>query len=188
MKFVMVLHGEVEQDPLAHAALGHDDPPLSDLGKRQAAAVATELQSDTGSLIVITSSPLRATRETASLIADELGVAAPHVREELATLTPEVLSEDGSLDALALIQERAWSVIEEAKTQLQPDATLVLITHELTIRALVCRALSMPLEEMRRFGLQPGSTSTIEWRLQPRERTLIASLNEVCHLEAAGLV
>jgi ribonuclease H / adenosylcobalamin/alpha-ribazole phosphatase len=187
MKFVMVLHGEVEQDPLAQAAVGHDDPPLSELGKRQAEAIAAELRNESGGVSVL-SSPFRATQETAALIAEGLGVAAPQPRNELATLTPEVLPADGFMETLAVIQERAWSVIEEAKSGLEPAATLVLVTHELTIRTLICRALSMPLEEMRRFALQPGSTSTIEWRLQPRERTLIASLNEVCHLEAAGLV
>jgi len=187
MKFVLVLHGEVEANPLAHAAAGHDDPPLSALGRRQAEAVAAELRSGSDNTTVLCS-PFRAAREAASLIADALGVAPPQPRAELATLTPEVLPEDGALDALAVIQERAWSVIEDAKSRLDPVATLVLVTHELTIRALVCRALSMPLQEMRRFALQPGSTSTIEWRTKPRERTLIAALNEVCHLEAAGLV
>jgi probable phosphoglycerate mutase len=187
MRFVLVLHGEVEADPLAHAAAGHDDPPLSALGRRQAEAVAAELAPHAPATAIY-SSPFRATREAASLIAETLRISAPDLRDELGTLTPEVLPENGSLDAVAAIQVRAWSVIEEAKTNLEPGATVVLVTHELTIRALVCNALSMPLQEMRRFTLEPGSISTIEWRLQPRERTLIGSLNEVCHLEAAGLV
>jgi ribonuclease H / adenosylcobalamin/alpha-ribazole phosphatase len=187
LRFVLVLRGEVEADPLAHAAVGHDDPPLSALGRRQAEAVAAELEADAG-LVTVMSSPFRAAREAASLIAESLQVAAPEPRDELATLTPEVLPENGALDAVEAIQARAWTVIEDAKAQLEPNTTVVLVTHELTIRALICNALSMPLEEMRRFALQPGSISTIEWRLQPRERTLVGSLNEVCHLEAAGLL
>jgi broad specificity phosphatase PhoE len=101
----------------------------------------------------------------------------PHLRDDLSA------PEDESTAALAASQEQAWSLIEAAKTLFEPDATLVLVTHDLIVRALVCRALSMPLDEMQRFSLQPGSMSTIEWRTQPRERLLIASLNEVCHLE-----
>jgi hypothetical protein len=43
----------------------------------------------------------------------------------------------------------------------------------------------MPLDDMARFALHPGSLTVIEYRTQPRERTLIASLNETCHLQDA---
>ena len=182
-------HGEVEDDPLAHAAAGHDDPPLSQTGLRQARAVAKELRTlghrGERQAVVLTS-PLRAPQMAAALIAATLELAPPELREELTTLTPEVLPADGGLEAIAAIQERAWSVIEALKQEQESDATLVLVTHELTIRALVCRALSLPLQEMRRFALDAGSMTTIEFRTQPRERTLIASLNETCHLEALG--
>jgi probable phosphoglycerate mutase len=186
VRFVLVHHGELEEDPLAHAAVGHDDPPLSDAGLRQARAVADELRAlgargDRHASVL--TSPLRAPQMAAALIATTLELAPPQLREELTTLTPEVLPADGGLDAVEAIQERAWSVIEALKGSQETDATLVLVTHELTIRALVCRALSMPLTEMRRFALEPGSLSVIEYRTQPRERTLIASLNETCHLD-----
>ncbi len=178
----MVHHGELADNPLAQASIGHDDPSLSPLGRRQAQAVADELGAD-GHNAVVLSSPFRATQEAAALICESLALAAPQLRDELGTLTPEVMPADGGVEALAVIQERAWSVIEELKAQQEPDATLVLVTHELTIRALVCRALSLPLAEMRRFALDTASITTIEFRTRPRERTLLASLNETCHLE-----
>ena len=187
MKFVLVHHGELEDDPLAYAAVGHDDPPLSDTGLKQARAVADELRalSSRGERHAsVLSSPLRAPQTAAALISATLNLAQADLREELATLTPEVLPSGGGLEAIEVIQERAWSVIEALKQAHEPDATLVLVTHELTIRSLVCRALSMPLTEMRRFALEPGSLTVIEYRTQPRERTLLASLNETCHLEA----
>ncbi len=182
-------HGELAEDPLAHAALGHDDPLLSDTGLRQAQAVAEELRAlgarGKRHTIVLTS-PLRAPQTAAALIVATLELGPAELREELTTLTPEVLPAKGGLEAVEAIQERAWSVIEALKQSHEPDTTLVLVTHELTIRSLVCRALSMPLTEMRRFALEPGSLSVIEYRTQPRERTLLASLNETCHLEGLG--
>jgi hypothetical protein len=40
----------------------------------------------------------------------------------------------------------------------------------------------MPLTDLRRFRLDPASLTTIEYRTAPRERTLLAGLNETCHL------
>ena len=171
MRFVLIVHGEVEG--------GRDDPPLSQTGRHEAQALAAELQKQTANATVLCG-PRRATQETAALIALALQASMPQLRDDLSA------PEDESIAALAASQVQAWSLIEAAKTQFDADATLVLVTHDLIVRALVCRALSMPLDEMQRFSLQSGSMSTIEWRVQPRERTLIASLNEVCHLEGTG--
>jgi broad specificity phosphatase PhoE len=171
MKFVLVVHGEVEA--------GRDDPPLSEAGRQQAQALAGGLRNQTANA-TIHSGPSRAMQETALPIAVAMQAAMPHLRDELRR------PDDESADALAAAQEQAWSIVEAGKMLLEPDATLVIVTHDLTVRLLVCRALSMPLDEMQRFSLQPGSMSTIEWRTQPRERLLIASLNEVCHLETSA--
>ena len=40
----MVRHGEVEEPRPGLSQIGHDDPPLTELGRRQADALATELQ------------------------------------------------------------------------------------------------------------------------------------------------
>jgi broad specificity phosphatase PhoE len=163
MKFVLVLHGETD----AKGAT------LTGTGREQARAIGAELR---GQAATIISSPAAATAEAATLIAETLGGGSPEARAELG-----LPAESGPTEAA---QEAAWAIIEVAKTELDPDATLVMVTHEVNIRLLVCRALAMPLSEMNRFALEPGSMSTIEWRTQPRERLLIASLNEVCHLEA----
>jgi broad specificity phosphatase PhoE len=172
VRFVLVHHGEVD------GAAETSDPPLSAEGLRQARAVAGELRA-LGARgdrhVAVLCGPRQAPAQAAALIADVLDVEAPKMRLELAL-------DDGEQDATAA-QERAWSLIESLKVTQVPDASLVLVAHELTIRLLVCRALSMPLEEMRRFALHPGSLSVIEYRTQPRERTLLASLNETCHLE-----
>ena len=187
MKFTLVRHGEVEDAQPGLSDIGHDDPALTAHGRREAVALARELLSDVehGSPIeALYTSPLRAARSTADALSAVLGVGDPLLAPELATLTPEVLPE-GDYSAVEAIQERAWNLLLNLKEQHEQTSTIVLVTHDLTIRALVCRALEMQLADMRRFELAPASMTTIEFRLQrDRERTLIAALNDTCHVEA----
>jgi len=185
MRFTLVLHGETEEPRPGLEATGHDDSALSAFGRRQAAAIATVLEeaSQHGERIeAVYTSPLRSAADTALSIADALGLASAVQANELVTITPEVLPDDGAVDAVAALQERAWSLIEVLKTRHDPASTLVLVSHELVVRSLVCRALNMPLTDLRRFRLEPASLTTIDYRTAPRERTLLAGLNEVCHL------
>jgi broad specificity phosphatase PhoE len=185
VRFTLVRHGETEEPRPGLESIGHDDSPLSALGRRQAEALAGVLReaSERGERFeAVYASPLRSTTETASAIAGVLGVPDAMRADELMTITPEVLPEDGSLDAITALQSRAWEFIEGLKSRHEAASTVVLVTHELVVRALVCRALNMPLADLRRFRLDPASLSTIEYRAQPRERTLIAGLNETCHL------
>lgn len=188
MKFTLVRHGDVEEPRPGLAETGHDDPTLTAYGRRQAAALANELLGalERGEQVeALYTSPLRSARTTAEALSAVLDVGEPRVASELGTLTPEVVPE-GDTSAAAAIQERAWALLLGLKEQFEQRATVVLVTHELTIRALVCRALEMPLSDMFRFELEPASLTTIEFRLQRdgRERTLIAALNDTCHVEA----
>lgn len=187
MKFTLVRHGEVEEPAPGLAMTGHDDPALTAHGRRQAASLANELFGgiDRGaSFDALFTSPLRAARTTAEALSAVLDTGDPRTMPALSTLTPELLPQDGDLSALVAIQERAWSLLESLKQELEAQANVIMVTHELTIRALVCRALSLPLEDMQRFEIDPASMTVIEFRVQgQRERTIIASLNETCHLE-----
>ena len=185
MRFMLVLHGETEEPRPGLEATGHNDSPLSAIGRRQASAIAMVLEEASQGrerFEAVYTSPLQAASETAVTIADSLGLATTLPAAELITITPELLPEDGAVDAVAVLQERAWSLIEALKTRHDPASTLVLVTHELGIRAVVCRALGMPLTDLRRFRLEPASMTVIEYRTAPRERTLLAGLNETCHL------
>ena len=187
MKFHLIRHGVVETSDLPD--LGHNDPSLSALGRRQALALASELElhSRRGPAIeAVYTSPMRPARETAGVIVETLGIAGPLVSEALGTLTPEILPDGGGLDAVAAIQERAWATVEALREQHNEPAVVVMVSHELTIRALICRALGMPLTDLKRYELGPASLSTIEFRRAPNGdlRTILAALNESCHLDA----
>jgi broad specificity phosphatase PhoE len=189
LKFHLIRHGEVETSDLPD--LGHNDPSLSALGRHQAWALASELElhSRRGPAIeAVYTSPMRPASETADVIVEALGIASPIVSEALGTLTPEVLPDGGGLDAVAAILERAWATVEALREQHDERAVVVLVSHELTIRALICRALGMPLTDLKRYELGPASLSTIEFRRAPNGdlRTILAALNEGCHLEAVA--
>ena len=149
---------------------------------------ATLSEADSKALLAAHGVPVveeRLARTTAEALSAVLDVGEPRVASELTTLTPEALPE-GDVSAVAAIQDQAWQLILSLKEQFDRRSTAVLVTHELTIRALVCTALEMPLADMFRFELEPASLTTIEFRLQRdgRERTLIAALNDTCHVEA----
>jgi broad specificity phosphatase PhoE len=189
VKFHLVRHGDIATSDLPD--LGHNDPSLSDTGRRQAHALAHELDliSKRGPAIeAVYTSPMRPAAETAAVIADALGTGQPLTSEALGTLTPEVLPPYGGLDALTMIQDRAWSLIETLREQHDERSVVVLVSHELTVRAIVCRALGMPLTDLKRYELDPASLSTIEFRRAPNGdlRTILAALNEGCHLDAIG--
>jgi len=187
VKFHLIRHGDVEPSDLPD--LGHNDPSLSDTGRRQAEALAHELDliSSRGPAIeAVYTSPMRPATETAAVIDEMLATGEPLLSEALGTLTPEVLPSNGALEAIAVIQDRAWSLIETLREQHDERAVVVLVSHELTIRAVVCRALGMPLQDLKRYDLDPASLSTIEFRRAPNGdlRTILAALNEGCHLDA----
>jgi broad specificity phosphatase PhoE len=187
MRFTLVRHGEVEEPRPGLADIGHDDPMLTVYGRRQATALAKELLTDIDNgeqIEALYSSPLRAARLTAEALSAVLGVGDVRVAPELTTLTPEVLPEEDT-SAVEALQAQAWAMLLTLKEQFEQRSSVVLVTHELTIRALVCKALEMPLTDMRRFDLSPASMTTIEFRLQRdgRERTLIAALNDTCPVE-----
>ena len=181
MQIILVRHPELQEVWLPHD--GHLDPPLSLLGREQAWAIAAELSRLHGNgrpIAAVYTSPLAAALEAASAIVDSLpGIEEAQVCDAITTLTPEVLPPDAT-DILLPMQSNAWSVIEMLQRLFPPEANLVLVSHELPIRLLVCRALEMELDDLRRFGLAPGSITTIEFR---GARTLIATLNETCHLD-----
>jgi broad specificity phosphatase PhoE len=177
----LVCTGELEDDSFLPDFTGHGDPGLSAAGKQQAAAVVRELASTPGPAIAaLYASPLASAQAAAIIVATELGLPAVETTPALSTVMPETLPPGrGGLEAYGMIQEFAWSHVELVKQLHEPDVSVVLVSHVLPIRALVCKALSMPLEEAHRFELLPGSLSAIEFR---GPRTQLALLNDVCHL------
>jgi broad specificity phosphatase PhoE len=177
VKFVLVSHGQTHR-----AGANGDVVSLNELGQRQAWAIAREIgavaQRRRAPDAVLTSTQ-PAAEETARQIVAELGAAEPETAIELDAGALGLRAADRRHPTF--VQERAWAMIESLKERHEQDATIVLVSNESVVRALVCRVLGMPAGDMGRFALAAASITTIEFRGQ---RTLIGSLNEVCHLES----
>lgn len=167
------------------------DPGLTDLGRRQAEATARELAARlTGGerpVEIVLSSPARRAQETAAPIATALGagVVTEAGLGALGDAEMRRLMEDGAPDEellarLADVQSAVWAVVERLLAEEEPPPDAIVVSHNATIAALICRALSMGLESHQRFRIDLGSLSVIDFRPQ---RTLLAGLNETCHLE-----
>jgi broad specificity phosphatase PhoE len=117
------------------AAAGWDtdvDPPLDDLGRAQARAVADELRA-LGPLAVVTS-PLRRCRETAHAYADPLGLA-PVVAEEVREIpSPEGYAMAQRVEWLRSVMAGEWGALGPRYTGYR-DAVVDFVTglHEPTV-------------------------------------------------------
>lgn len=161
-----------------HAEAGHD--VLSDHARKHAAIIAHEIAEAAGRSFPVSavySDPSGAALDTARVITDALTIATPTPRDAFASPAPGVTA--GALEAH---QTEAWSAVEAIQEEHSPDSTLVIVSHELPVRLIVCRSLSIPLAEMHRFRIDPASLTTLDFRLLPQRRTILAGLNETCHL------
>ena len=110
--------------------------------------------------------------------AEALGAIARDFKSPAAANDRGTAHEGGAhLDDL---QDQAWREVEEIRSETDAAGTVAVVCGPLAIRAVVCRLLGIPLAGPYRFELSPGSFSTIDFR---PNRTLLAGLNETCHLE-----
>lgn len=171
---------------------------LDDVGREQAAAVATRLQEVRFSAIL--TSPLERCRQTADIVADRRRTDMPiHTEVDLAEArygdwtgqTLEVLAKDPLWDAvqhhasgvtfpggesMSGVQARAIAAIRRWNRRLGDSATYVAVSHGDVIKAIVADALGMHLDLFQRIQVDPCSISVI--RYTP-ERAFVARLNDV---------
>jgi broad specificity phosphatase PhoE len=193
---VLVRHGRTEVNA-GGRLLGRLDPPLDELGVRQAAAVADTL-ADLHDPRIVTS-PLVRTRQTAEAIRSGLGVDAVDVddrwieldygdwdgmpladlpastwrawRADLGLRPPggETLTELG-----ARVRAAAGDVVAEAA-----DRDIVVVSHVSPIKAAVAWALAVGDEVCWHLFLGPASISRIR---VAGPGTSVVSFNETAHL------
>lgn len=173
---------------------------MSQLGKQQAKSLALALKQE--KLSAIYSSPLQRALETASAIAKyhhlEVQVEA-ELRElevgELEGVLAEKLGTDFSSflvqwqegkgteklpggESLADLQQRAWSIVQ--RIMAQHDGTVVLVSHYFVILTIICAALGLPPNGIRRFRVGVGSMSALDFK---NGRPILTSLGDTCHLK-----
>jgi broad specificity phosphatase PhoE len=204
MRLLLIRHGQTDhnRDSLT---LGRADVPLNDRGRLQARAVAASFLRPPDAIYT---SPLARCRETADAIAGQTGAKITvderliemdvgemeHLtRDELrarypeflrAWLSPEVA--DARMpggESLREVQDRAWPAVEAA-IGAHRDGTIVLVSHTFVIRAILCRAMGLPLAEFRRLKQSLAAISAVDFA---RGEATVARLNDISHLIRAGL-
>ena len=200
---ILVRHGETLLNREGRVQ-GLSDASLSDLGHAQARAVAKALVPDAP--FHLYASPLSRAAQTARPTADALGAlptTVPDLREadvgDLDGLTiaqvreryPEFMrrwAEDAGEvtmpggESLGDVRRRAWRAVRDLVAR-HPDATVVAVTHNFVIQAVLSAALRVPLDNARRVRQQPGCITRLGFAV---DRVSLVSSNETWHLR--GLV
>ncbi|MDZ7616510.1 MAG: histidine phosphatase family protein [Patescibacteria group bacterium] len=202
MLLYFIRHGESAHNAEGRIQ-GHSDVPLSELGRRQSAAVAAALADMP--IDALYASPLRRALETAQPIADRIGlpiVTDPRLKEinagvfqnrrrsELPELHPEeyqcwlsgdpdfTIPQGESRRALMARGNDALHAIRDAG-----PAHAVVVSHGGLISAVLKVLLDIPAHR-HPFRLENGSISRIDWT---DGRVKLLSLNETHHLLEVGL-
>ena len=150
---------------------GWSNNPLDDTGRKQAAALVT--RASRVPLDAIYTSDLIRTRETAAPLAEARGLeptVLPGLREisfgkwdghhlkEIQEKDRDIFLKPGQVDLeaeedLAASQERAWETFTGLAEGMDPDGTILCVSHGGLIRLLVCRILGFSIDNMWRMSL-----------------------------------
>jgi probable phosphoglycerate mutase len=164
---------------------GGDDPGLTDEGWEQARRAGAALAADGGYSAII-SSPLRRTRETASAVADALGLPVEvddgfreahfgewdgYTVDEVRERWPaEFEAWTGSFfdaappggEPLAAVRERVEKSLR-AVVEAHPGEKIVVVSHVNPIKFAVRYCLDAPVEVVNRMLLAPASLTTLSF-------------------------
>lgn len=201
MRLILVRHGETDSNK-AGLALGQADIELNEHGRWQAQQLALSLEHDP--VAAIYSSPLKRALATAeaiarpralqvqveeSLIEMDIGEMEGLTFQQLRQRYPHFIQIwlGGQVayqrlpggERLVDVEERAWPAIERIRER-HNQQTVVAVTHNFVILALLCRALGLELADFRRLRHDVAAKSVL---VMAGDRVIVAGLNDTCHLQ-----
>jgi len=201
LRLLLVRHGETDWNQQMRFQ-GQTDVELNARGIEQAEAIARRLQQEP--LQAIYSSDLRRAIQTAQVIARyhnlclipdadlrelSYGVWEGMSREEILASEWAELFERYRRDSLRYrppgaeypeqVLERSRRVLHRIR-QRHREGTVCIVGHGGSLRALICVALSAPLETFRHIRLDNASLSAVECR---EEWIWVSLINDTCHLK-----
>ena len=178
----MVRHGETTLTPEKRfSGFGGSDPQLSDRGRQQAAHVATELLARKPDVLI--ASPMVRTRETAEIINELLkldiifddgwveqsfgrwdGLKASEVEEQFPEEHQDWLTSTsahpGGGESYEEVQERMEYPLEVIAHK-YPGKKVVVVTHNVVIRAIACIVTGAPIQAVFHMDIPPCSITSI---------------------------
>jgi len=178
-RLLLVRHGVVAPEWQGRL-IGTSDPPLSEKGCQQIAALVPSLV--TMSPILCRVSPLRRARESAAILTTRLawkfevdtdlrevdfgrweGRTFAEVQQESPSAVGRWASGDVNFsfpdgESLAIFGARVRAALERL---LSADGTVVAVTHGGFIRAAICELLGLELRQYLLFDVQPGTINAL---------------------------
>ncbi|GAA1155119.1 bifunctional RNase H/acid phosphatase [Kribbella jejuensis] len=184
-QLIFLRHGETPHTvEKRFSGSGGDDPALSETGRLQAVAAA-EYLARIGGVDAVVTSPMRRTRETASVVAERLGLSAVvddgwvecsfgdwdgHTFGEVQEKWPDALNAwlesttvappgGESFDACA----RRARLARDGLLARYPGKTIVVVTHVTPIKLMVRSVLQAPMSAIFRMELRPATITEAHW-------------------------
>lgn len=192
MRIFLLRHGATDWN-LAQRCQGSTDLELNEVGLEQAEAAALDLSRE--KIDAIYSSQLKRALQTAGAVSrfHKLTVTIEEsLREldhgeiegltlaEIQATRPDFLRQwrDRPADAdipggerLIDVEQRAWDGLGRIVRRHRPEETLVVVSHNFPILAVICHITGTPLNQYRTFHLNPGGVIRLsyngddEWRV-----------------------
>ena len=183
MKFYLLRHGETEWNKLgkfqgltdvslnergfsqardsALAALSWEPAALYASSLTRTVQVAEEIGKLTG-ITVATNPGLRelSLGDLEGVTGAEMRAGWPDVYQAWRNNPADVVMPNG--ESLTQLQERAWQAILEIEQAHGGDGDVVVVSHNFTIRTIICAILDIPLYNFHRMSLALGSLCTFE--------------------------
>ncbi|MCL5793826.1 MAG: histidine phosphatase family protein [Candidatus Thermoplasmatota archaeon] len=161
MSFLVLLrHGESESNICGILSSDLEGYPLTDKGRIQAARCSHEMRGlRFGGIFT---SPVQRARETAGIIAGEIGIA-PKVDQRLIETAMGKLNNTSAKDAIRADRIRAGSESWESQARRMREfmagisENTIAVSHAMPIRALVSSIMEM--DEIESFGIEIGFVS-----------------------------
>jgi broad specificity phosphatase PhoE len=199
LNLILIRHGETEWNRTGRCQ-GVADIDLNDTGMRQVGELADSLK-DADIRAVYSSDLMRAFRTAREIASrhnldvnidkdlremdqgDLEGLLFEDIRERYADVlrewreSPETLRLPGG-ESLIQVEQRAWNVFERI-SGLHAGETVVAVSHNLTITALLCRITGVGLRGFRNFNLRAASKNLI---VSVNGIIEVKVLNDVSHL------
>lgn len=198
--FVIVRHGQTAWNK-EERFRGRADLPLDETGLCQVDAAARRIAAQYQPAAIL-ASPLQRTMQTASPIADACGLAA-QADDRLLDLDYGTFSGLRPSEAEALYPQlyRTWieaphlvrfpqgESLDDVRARLEeltdqalrryPDRQIILVSHLVVCRILLCSLLGLPSSYFWRFQVDPASLSVVAIE---GERARLVTANDTCHL------
>jgi ribonuclease H / adenosylcobalamin/alpha-ribazole phosphatase len=182
---LLLRHGQTRHtEAKLFSGSGGEDPPLTAFGEEQARAAA-DLLAAAGGVDAVVSSPMRRARQTADVVAGQLGLDVREVDDlrecafgewegltfaEVRDRWPDLLAQwlaDPTVAAPGGESfEQVRRRVEVARDKLlarYAGRTVLVVTHVTPVKMLVRDALGAPISAVYRMELSPASLTEIQW-------------------------